>query len=202
MGCWSGQTSSRWLDCRTGPVESGPFAGGRVDRFVDVTRFVRSEDGLRELQRLMVVPDVPFSERLHEVLQLGVERLDIPYGFVTTIDDGVQSVVDSVGDHDLLQPGESAPLPQTYCRTTLAAEGLVTIPDATDDGWANDPAYDLFELDTYIGAPIVVDGDTYGTLCFASSDPRGTFTDDEELFVEFAAAWTGWELERFDGAVS
>ena len=194
--------TARWLDCRSRSIESGPFAGGQVDRFVDVTRFVRSEDGLRELQQLMVAPDVTFAERLHEVLELGVERLGLPYGFVTAIDDGVQSVLDSVGDHDLLQPGESAPLLQTYCRKTLAAGSLVTIPDTPSAGWTNDPAYDLFERDSYVGAPIVIDGDTYGTLCFASSDPRVEFTDDEELFVEFAAAWAGWELERYGGTVS
>lgn len=189
--------TSRWVDCSSVPLEAGPFAGGRVDRFVDVTRFVREDDGLRELQRLMVSPGVTFAERLHAVLELGSDRLGLPYGFVTAIDDGVQSVLDSVGDHELLQPGKSAPMLQTYCRKTLAADSLVAIPDAPAEGWSNDPAYETFELDSYIGAPVLIDGENYGTLCFASSDGRGEFTGDEELFVEFAAAWTGWELERY-----
>lgn len=192
----------RWLDCRTGPVANGPFAGGRVDRFVDVTPFVRSDDGLRELQQLMIASDEQFAERLHEVLGLGAERLALPYGFVTAIEDGVQSVLDAVGDHELLQPGESAPLLQTYCRKTLAADGLVTISNAVDAGWGNDPAYETFDLGCYIGAPVEIGSDHYGTLCFAATEPREPFTDDETLFVEFAAAWTGWQLERYGTASS
>lgn len=194
--------TARWLDCHTESVLSGPFTGGRVDRFVDVTPFVRSDDGLRELQQLMVASEETFAERLHEVLALGAERLDLPYGFVTAIDDGVQRVLDAVGDHELLQPGESAPLLQTYCRKTLAAGGLVTIPDAVEAGWENDPAYETFGLGTYIGAPVVIDGEHYGTLCFAATEPRDSFADEESLFVEFAAAWTGWELERYSIADS
>lgn len=192
----AGVDGGLWLDCQSTSLADGPFAGGRLDRFVDVTRFVRRNDGLRELQRLMVTDD-SFAERLHRVLDLGSERLDLPYGFVTAIDDGTQDVLDAVGDHELLQPGNSAPLLETYCRRTLAADGLVTLPDAVAAGWGNDPAYETFELGAYIGAPIRIEGDHYGTLCFASSEPREAFADEEELFVEFAAAWAGWELERF-----
>ncbi|WP_255149861.1 GAF domain-containing protein [Halorarius halobius] len=188
----------RWIDCRSQSLGSGPFAGGRVDRFTDVTRFVREEAPLQELQRLVLAREMPFAERLHEVLELGADRLELPYGFVTAIDDGVQSVLDSVGDHELLQPGESAPLLRTYCRKTLAADGVVGIPDAVADGWTADPAYETFGLDAYVGAPVTVGDEPYGTLCFAGSSPHDGFTDEQELFVEFAAAWTGWELDRYE----
>ncbi|WP_255196233.1 GAF domain-containing protein [Halorarius litoreus] len=196
----AGVEDARWLDCRSTTLLGGPVAGGQLDRFVDVTRFVRRDDGLRELQRLMVTDD-SFAERLHEVLNLGSQRLDLPYGFVTAIDDGTQDVLDAVGDHELLQPGQSAPLLQTYCRRTLAADGLITLPDAVEAGWENDPAYETFGLGAYIGAPIRIAGDHYGTLCFASSEPREALADDEELFVEFAASWAGWELERYGTAL-
>lgn len=197
----AGVDRARWLDCRSSSLVDGPFAGGRVDRFVDVSRFVRADDGLRELHQLMVT-DGSFAERLHEVLSLGSDRLDLPYGFVTAIDDGQQEVLDAIGDHELLQPGQSAPLLQTYCRRTLAADGLVTIADAVAAGWENDPAFETFDLGSYIGAPIRIDGDHYGTLCFASGTPRAEFGDEETLFVEFAAAWAGWELERYGTSVS
>lgn len=187
----------RWLDARTRRLDVGPFEGGRVDRFADVTPYVRSRHGLRELQRLMVDREESFSERLHRVLDLGGDHIDLPYGFVTAIDDDTQTVLDAVGDHELLDPGETAPVLETYCRRTLAADALVSIPDAVAAGWENDPAYERFGLGCYVGSPVAVDGDQYGTLCFAATEPREDgFTDDEELFVEFAAAWTGWELEH------
>lgn len=189
--------TTRWLDARSRSLDVGPFAGGRVDRFADVTSYVHSDYGLRELQRLMVDREESFSERLHRVLDLGVDHLDLPYGFVTAIDHDTQTVLDAVGDHERLEPGETAPLLETYCRRTLAVEELVTLPDAVAAGWENDPAYQRYGLGSYVGSPVAVDDDHYGTLCFAGSEPKEEgFTDDEELFVEFAAAWTGWELEH------
>lgn len=194
-------TAARWLDCRSTAIDGPPLDGGRVDRFVDVTRFVREDDALRELQQLMMASDVAFAERLHEVLSLGSVHLSLPYAFVTAIDDGTQCILDAVGDHERLQPGDSAQLLETYCRKTLAADGLVAIPDATAAGWDNDPAYATFGLESYIGAPVDIHGDHYGTLCFAGSEAREAFADEEQLFVEFAAAWTGWELERYGSVV-
>ena len=51
---------------------------------------------------------------------------------------------------DLLQPGESCPLSQSYCRKTIEQDGLLEIQDALAAGWADDPAYDVFELESYM----------------------------------------------------
>lgn len=184
----------RWLDARSQPLadESGV---GRVEVYSDVTEYVRTEHPIRELAHI-VARDEPFTARLQALLELGREIVELPYGVVTAIDDATQTVVASVGDHERLQPGDSAPLLETYCRKTLANDRVVTIPDAVLAGWADDPAYDRFALENYIGAPVEANGGTYGTLCFAGRDAREAFADDEELFVDVASTWIGYELDR------
>lgn len=185
---------SRWLDRRSHRLSSGPYAGGRVDRFTDVTEYVRTEACLRDLQRLMVA-EAPFTERLTGVLELGATRLELPYGFVTAIEENTQTFVAAVGDHDRITAGASCPLSESYCRRTVAADDIVAIPDALEAGWGNDPAYEAFSLESYVGVPVYAEDDLYGTFCFAAGDPRTPFDHGEELFVEIAATWTGYELD-------
>jgi PAS domain-containing protein len=193
--------TARWVNRRCHGLDDGPFAGGLVERYTDVSDIVRTEAAVADLQRL-VTADEPFEDRLLNVLGLGAERLGLPYGFVTAVEDRVQTVVSAVGDHPKLSPGASCPLGKTYCRRTLAADDLVALEDALAAGWGDDPAYEVFGLESYIGVPIEVQDGRYGTFCFAASRPRASFDDHEELFVEMAATWAGYELDRIETADS
>jgi signal transduction histidine kinase len=103
----------------------------------------------------------------------------------------------STGGHPLLQPGESCSLEEAYCRKTIERDEPLSVPDALADGWEDDPAYDTFELGAYVGAKITVDGELYGTLCFAATRPRSySFSDAERTFIELMAQWVGREIER------
>jgi len=156
-----------------------------------------SIESLQELYRVTSLEDVPFEQKLGELLELGRERLGLPYGFLTRIDGDTQLVVESRGDHELLQPGESCPLSEAYCRRTIEQEGLLGVQDALAEGWEDDPAYETFDLESYVGGKVRVDGELFGTLCFASTRPREVaFSDAERTFIELTAQWIGRELER------
>jgi signal transduction histidine kinase len=80
---------------------------------------------------------------------------------------------------------------------------LLTVVNAADEGWRDDPAYDRFEFDTYIGGRVEVDGELYGTLCFAATEPHDRpFTDTERTFVELLTRWVSYEIERERTAAS
>jgi signal transduction histidine kinase len=132
------------------------------------------------------------------LLALGASYLDLPHGFTTEIDDDQQSIRASVGNHDLLQPGESCPLEESYCQRTITTEeGFLAVAHAGRSDLVTDTAHDVFELETYIGGRVVVDGDLYGTVCFASNTPRDReFSGMERTFVEVLARWLSYELEQ------
>ena len=189
---------------------------GTVQNFVGIQQDV-TESKQREQQKQATVDvlerayevttdnDRSFEDKLQGLLAAGREYLDLPNGFLTRIETGdeyeagTQFISEAQGEHELLQPGESCPLPQSYCKRTIQNTDLTVITDAANEGWAGDPAYDIFGLETYIAGSVDVDGDTFGTLCFASQEPRERgFTETEQSFVSLLRSWVGYELDRRD----
>ncbi|GAB3423132.1 hypothetical protein GCM10027435_28680 [Haloparvum alkalitolerans] len=186
-------------------IRAFPSETGLTVYFRDITeqRRTRSElqetvDTIHELYETASDTATPFEEKQQAILRIGGEYLDLPYGFVTELTETTQTVVASTGDHDLLQPGETCPLGESYCRRTVSADtGLLAVRNAVAEGWADGPAFDRFDLGTYIGGKIVVNGRLYGTVCFAATAPRDReFTEMERTFVELLTRWLSYELEH------
>jgi signal transduction histidine kinase len=71
------------------------------------------------------------------------------------------------------------------------------VQNALAEGWADDPAYDRFELGSYIGAQVWVGTQRYGTFCFADDAARAEpFSDREKTFVELLTLWARYDLEQ------
>ena len=134
---------------------------------------------------------------IRRALELGREYLDLSLGFVTEIEGGRQSIRHVSGDHDRIKPGNQCPLDEAYCRRTIELDSALAVQDASASQAIGDRAQQLFDLGAYIGAKILADGDSYGTVCFASKETRAVeFTDAEETFVEILARLIGQTLER------
>lgn len=196
---------SRWVRIRGDKLEEAEGRSRLVGTLEDITarkqaeRALKDEQkALREMYRTAANQEVAFEDKVATMLRIGREFLDLPYGFLTRIADGEQRIVQSVGTHPLLQQGASCPLSEAYCRKTIAQEdGLLAVQNATSEGWEEDPAYKAFELGSYIGSRVVVDGELYGTFCFAASGSRAEpFAEQERTVVELMTLWTGYELSQ------
>jgi signal transduction histidine kinase len=181
-------------------VQVYPSESGLTVYFRDITEQQRLREELRQsvnslsaLYEIASDIEMPFETKLERILRLGIAHLDLSYGFLTRITNDRQYIIHSVGDHELLQAGESCPVSDSYCRKTINVDGSLTVTHAGEE-WEGDSAYDLFGLESYVGAKVRVDGDLYGTLCFADSDPRSEFTESEQTFVELASRWLAYEL--------
>ncbi|MFC7019112.1 MULTISPECIES: PAS domain S-box protein [Haloarcula] len=161
------------------------------------TALQANEQALSDLYRRGSQSDLSSPERIEALLDVGRERLGLGYGFLTRIDDGTQHIVEALGTHEALQSGASAPLEEAYCRKTVVADGLVGVENAPSEGWEDDPAYQRFDLHCYLGGKIEVDGEVYGTVCFADSEPRDQpFSQFERTFVELLIQWLEFELQH------
>ena len=200
-----GDEECRWLSISAAPLHDGD---GNVDRIVlvidDHTAQRRLESRLRDneatLRRVYEVagdPELSFEEKLEELLRAASERLGVELGFLTRIESDTQTFVETVGSHELIQPGESCPLSEAYCRRTVDSDGLLTVYDADAEGWAGTAPHDTFGLGSYVGGKVFVDGELYGTLCFADESPREeAFSDTEVTLVELLTQWVSYELDR------
>jgi PAS domain S-box-containing protein len=192
----------RWVTDNTKIIRNDGEITHYLGYLIDITEQKRleaslrdSEQSLRELTAIASDTDESFEAKLDKLLELGTERLGIPYGFLTRIEDGTQHVVQAVGDHTELQTGNTAPKAESYCRKTIQQDGVLDINDATAEGWSDDPAYERFGLGCYIGGTVVVDGEQYGTLCYADSESRDhSLGDTERAFVELLVQWISYEL--------
>ncbi len=162
--------------------------GGAIDTF----------DYVHNLWTRCLDPSIEFERKLDRLLTAESDRFDLPYGFFTHVDAAAdtQEIVRAQGTHERLQPGRTCPLSQSYCRKTITqAEGRLRVNEALSDGWADDPAYELFELGSYVGSTVETTDGIYGTLCFASSDPRDEpIADREAILVDMFARWASYEL--------
>lgn len=141
--------------------------------------------------------DVPVEARIADALRVGSEYLDLPISFFTRIEAGTQRIVQSTGDHALIQPGETCPLDAAYCRRTVETESPLAIQHADESSVMSESAIETFDLGAYIGARITVQDETYGTVCFADSEPRADpFSEAESYFVELTARLVGQALEH------
>jgi len=149
-----------------------------------------------QLYDAFATSDADVEAQIDEALAVGAEYLGLPIGFFTRIDDGQQEIVQAVGDHDLIQPGERCPLDEAYCRRTVELDETVAIQEVSAPTISGQ-AIETFGLGTYLGTTVVVDGEVHGTVCFADDDDRAKpFSESEELFVELLAKLVGSELDQ------
>ncbi|MFC6951764.1 ATP-binding protein [Halorubellus litoreus] len=185
-----------WNRVTVAPV----YDDGDVTHYVgiqdDVTEQVAAQRARRRMVELTSNPEMDFEAKVEALLELGCERFDVDVGFLSAIDDEFE-VVAADSAHPGLQPGATEPMSTTYCRRTIAAEETLAVADAADE-WRDDPAYERWNLACYVGTKVEVDGELYGTLCFADTEHAREFTDAEKTFVELLGTWVRYELERHE----
>ncbi|QSX00736.1 MEDS domain-containing protein [Haloterrigena alkaliphila] len=169
-----------------------------VDRTQTQTTIETREQYQRELYETIADSNSSFGEKIEELLRLGRERLGLEIGYFTkTNDDDTFEIVEAVGGHEIIEPGVTDSLRETYCEKLLASPGTISVRNAAERGWTDDPAYERFGLDAYFGTTVHVGGEEYGTLCFAAETPREErFSSAERTFLEMMAKWVEYELER------
>lgn len=165
----------------------------------------RSEE-LAYIQRLwssLLVPGLDLGTKLERLFASETEEFDLDYAYLSRIDLDDETkrfeVVHDPDDH--LDTAEPVPLDCTFCRETVEAPGgTMAISDTVAAGWLEDPAYKRFGFRSYVGTIVTVDGELYGTLCFADTDPRDEpFADEEVTLVEMIGQWATYELNQWTG---
>ena len=155
-------------------------------------------DATQRLLEISADRDLSLREKLRQMLEHGRAHLGLDVAIVSHVQSERYEVleIDAGPDFEINQ-GDRFELAGTFCAETIRSGRIVFFSHAAQSEWKTHPAYAAFGLEAYIGAPLEVDGERFGTLNFSSSEPRPqNFSPQDVTFVELMARWIGHELER------
>jgi len=174
---------------------------GEVDGFVvlgnDITDRKKTERTLSELYAITSTRELGHDDKIREILRLGCEHFDLSYGIISHVFDESYTITHAVSPQGELVPGSGFSLKDTYCTLTLEADESLATTNAANSEFANHPCYEIFALESYIGAPLLVDGTVHGTINFTDKNRRKRdFTPADLQIIRQFADWVGHEIAR------
>ena len=169
-----------------------------ISKRKNAERNLRKEsETLTRLNEITADPATTFEQKIRQLLELGSSTFSLPLGIVSHISNGTYTIEYVFGPEDAPVPGTTFDFKDTYCAHTYAANGAKAFANAGRSEINSHPCYHKFGLESYIGAPIIVDGRRYGTLNFSSPLSRSApFTANELSLIQLLAQWVGNEMSR------
>ncbi|WP_442489528.1 bifunctional diguanylate cyclase/phosphodiesterase [Halomonas litopenaei] len=157
----------------------------------DVSEYRSMIQLLRDVHTGVNRTDIGVSEIVDMLLRDALSYLRLDIALVSQVEGERYTVRWAASDNAPIAPGDSFALGDTYCRLTLDADDVFhTHRAGQDERVKGHPCYENFQLETYIGAPLRIQGKVWGTLNFSSpSARRHAFSEvDIELLRLLASA--------------
>jgi len=157
----------------------------------------RQQASLRALSQITALRQRNDHELIANALYLACSYFGVPVGTVSHIQQDDYLIEVQYSANGRLHEGTQYDLAETYCSLTYQADDVVAISMMGLSPWANHPCYAKFGLETYIGIPIWVAGQRYGTLHFAAPEVQARpFDEVDHEFLRLMARWVGGTIER------
>jgi PAS domain S-box-containing protein len=166
----------------------------------EISERKRTEETLRAIYKVSTARKLSFEQRLQGLLALGRRRFGMEMGALGRVENDFYKVIAAQvapKSNFPIAKGNRWNLEQTYCSVTLGAKEPIAFASAGTSSWCRHPAYISSRLEAYIGMPVVVAGQVYGTLSFFSLLPRDRpFTAADKALLKLMAQWMGAFLEH------
>lgn len=162
----------------------------------NVTRLSNGERALNRLHSITSSRDLNFEQRVDAILKLGTEHFGLPIGIFSKITDDHYEIRQAVHPENALTPGMSFDLGDTYCSHVIRANDVLGFHHVSNTQIRSHPCYKQFGMEAYLGAPVFVDGELYGTLNFSSPLPTRRFSGQDIELIRLFSTWVGHEVAR------
>jgi len=153
---------------------------------------------LQALHAITADEALDFHERLQAILALGAGHFDLPLGIINRVDGDVYTVEHVHAPHGELPAGSTFEVGGTYCSHTLRAHAPTGFHHAGRSSIREHPCYQSFGLEAYLGCPVRVGGEVYGTLNFSRPEPTRPFTPDDYALINLIGQWVGHAIAQRD----
>ncbi|MDW6093383.1 diguanylate cyclase [Vibrio rhizosphaerae] len=155
-----------------------------------------AEETLNRLHTITSSRQLTFQERIQAILELGTAHFGLPIGIFSKISGNEYRVQQAVHPDQALAPGMIFDLGITYCSLVYQADDVQGFSHVSESEIVTHPCFENFGLEAYLGAPVFVDGERYGTLNFSSICPTSHFIRQDIEILRLLAEWVGHEVAR------
>lgn len=178
-----------------GPIHDrhGSFLG-LLAIIKDISQTRAIEDLMHRLFEISSDQNLDPTTKIQTILKLGCAHFQTDSALVSWVRDDNYTILYSHSDLVDIPRGTSFQLGKTYCSEMLSTEAPLACHSARQSQYATHPCYDLFLLETYIGVPLIVGGELFGTLNFTSPEERHPFDDSDLEVIKMFAAWVAQQL--------
>lgn len=161
----------------------------------DITEQIQEEDTLEHIYRVAQNSDLSFNKKMTEVLKITNEYLGTKIAVITSIHDEKCTLEHSNSRRKAFKKGESYPLKDMLCFYTYSYQSIQAHKNIADSELADCKGHTQMGIKSYIGAPIFVDGQIFGTVSFADLKKRkNNFTSREKNVVKLLAQLISYEV--------
>jgi PAS domain S-box-containing protein len=191
------------------PEQGGCVVGVGRERSSRAPELEKRERALRRAYEIITTAEAPSDSTIDALLQVVRETLGTEFATLSRITDGEYHIEGLVGpdgastvqlpNGETIGEGDTLPVETTNCEQVVASEQTLSFGHVERDApeLADRPVNADIGITAYVGAPVVVDDDTYGTFCFYDREGRTDgFSEWEVTFVELLSSWVSNQLER------
>lgn len=190
-----------WFQVRAYPSETGlsVYFWDSSERHRQNEALAERERILREMHDVTADTSLTFDEQVQDLLKIGREVVGTSYATLSRIRDEEYEFEAVLADDDSIEAGDTAALSATNCERTVAEKRTLVLSNVATDApeLTDKEGYREWGIACYLGAPVLVDGDVYGTFCFYDDEPRTEpFSEWQVTVVDLLSQWLGYELTR------
>ena len=188
---------------------------GKIQEIIGVSRDIterkqreqelkESEASIRALYQVTSVPFADllnpisnFEQRIQNLLAMGCKQFNLEFGILSHIEGDDYRVIAVHSPDNSIMKGQVFNLEKTFCVATVMAQEPLYFESIRFSGLSfthTDPA---FNIEAYMGTPVAVVDEIYGTLSFWSVNPLNEpFKAVDKELLKLMAQWVGSELYR------
>ncbi len=143
------------------------------------------------------VSPADFDFKVTELLKLGCRHFNLEIGALVQVEEQSCTVLEVNSPTDAYRKGDRLSVEDTFCAMVFGSGEPIAVPDIEMSKYKSHPIFNKLGQHAYLGVPVLVDKEPYGTLNFSSAEARKEpFPQVDIDILLLLAQWIGGEIER------
>ncbi|MDH5802782.1 MAG: PhnD/SsuA/transferrin family substrate-binding protein, partial [Gammaproteobacteria bacterium] len=154
---------------------------------------------IKDLYEASALPGLSPQDEIEHMLSLGCRMLNLEIAQVCKVDeekDRITLVCVVAPEKYQLKAGIEIPLSDTFCGITYNQKFPLALNNVGKSNLREHLCYTNSGLQSYIGTPLWVNNQKYGTINFSSSWVHKPFTDVDQNLLKLMGRWVAKSIER------